>query len=103
MRHLSACALAILVLGLCGDSCSVAYMVLLLVSPDGSREGFVRIINHSDEGGDVQIVGIDDSGREFGPAYLRLRSLGAAQFAAVHLERGSEAKGLEGIDPAGAS
>ena len=62
---------------------------LPLVSPaGGEREGFVRIINHSDRAGTVTIHAIDDTGRRFGPVTLQARAKATPFFFSRHLERG---------------
>ena len=42
------------------------------ITPDGFQQGLVRIVNHSDEAGEVVIHGIDDNGTRYGPATLAL-------------------------------
>ena len=39
---------------------------------NGSREGYVRIINLSDEFGDITVIGIDDAGNRAGPVTLSM-------------------------------
>ena len=60
------------------------------------RESFARIINHSDESGTVDIYGLDDAGREYGPVSLALEARETAHFVSGDLERGNAAKGLSG-------
>lgn len=69
---------------------------LPLVTPASnlSLQGFVRIINNSDVTGEVDIVAIDDNGRQFGPVPLSLKGRGAQHFNSGDLERGNSAKGL---------
>ena len=40
--------------------------------PDG-RQGFVRVINHSDQDGEVQVDATDDSGMAHGPVTLSIK------------------------------
>ena len=61
---------------------------------DPVREGFVRIVNHSTEGGEVTVEAIDDRGMRAGPAVLTLEGGAAAHFNSQDLENGNAAKGL---------
>ena len=64
---------------------------------DGVRQGFVRLINHSADTGEVGIEAIDDSGMRREAATL---SFGAGQtihFNSNDLEEGNAAKGFDGI------
>ena len=49
----------------------------------------MRIINRSEQAGEVSIDAIDDSGRHFGPVSLSLDAKGAAQFNSRDLEQGN--------------
>ena len=69
---------------------------LFMSASDDVRQGFARLLNHSDESGTVRIYGIDDEGRWSGPVVLALAPGAAAHFNSGDLERGSTAKGLEG-------
>ncbi len=63
-------------------------------------QGFVRVINHSPQDGDVLIVAYDDEGREYGPVALALDGHETAHFNSNDLELGNEKKGLpDGIGP----
>ena len=71
---------------------------LFLSASNPAREGFVRVLNHSDKAGTVGITAIDDAGTWHGPVRLRLRPYGAAQFNSTDLQEGNEAKRLlEGV------
>ena len=61
---------------------------------DESVEGFVRVLNHSEEPGEVSIVAFDDSGGSYGPIALTIEAGAAVQFNSGDLERGNSAKGL---------
>ena len=50
------------------------------VTSDELVQGFVRIVNHSDEAGTVVIHGIDDAGTQYGPATLALEARQARGF-----------------------
>ena len=67
---------------------------LVLSASSGGRDGFVRIINRSDQPGEVEIEAIDDSGQRFGPVSLSLDANGATQFNSRDLEEGSSRVGL---------
>ena len=71
---------------------------LPLVIPATSpvQQGFVRIINHSDLDGTVEIHAIDDSGRRFGPISLDMEARTSAHFNSDDLESGNADKGLSG-------
>ena len=69
---------------------------LLPAADDLGRQGFVRVINHSDAAGEVSITAIDDAGTRFGPVTLAIGANAAAHFNAADLERGNAAKGLTG-------
>ena len=59
-----------------------------------SRQGFVRIINHSAEAGEVRIDAIDDEGESYGPVMLDIGAGEAVHFNSDDLENGSAEKGL---------
>lgn len=61
---------------------------------DGTREGFVRVFNDSDEDGEVRIAAIDDAGFRHEPITLRVGAGAAASFNSGDLEDGNAAKGL---------
>lgn len=56
--------------------------------------GFVRIENHSDESGTVEISAIDDSGEPYGPTSLAIDAGDVASFTSRDLEEGSVERGL---------
>ena len=62
------------------------------------RVGFVRVLNRSDEAGEVLISAVDDAGKRSGPVRLALAAGTAAHFNSYDLESGNAAKGLaEGV------
>ena len=63
--------------------------------PDG-RQGFLRIVNHSDRSGAVQIYGIDDGGERRGPVELSMDALETVHVNSNDIEDGNAAKGLSG-------
>ena len=71
-------------------------LALFMPASDEVRQGFARLLNHSDESGTVRIYGIDDEGRWSGPVVLTLGAGAAAHVNSGDLERGNAAKGLAG-------
>ena len=71
---------------------------LPLVKPASNAvvQSFIRIINHSNQAGTVEIHAIDDSGRRFGPVSLDLNAKASVHFTSADLESGNAAKGLSG-------
>ena len=63
------------------------------------REGFVRVVNHSDQNGHVFIEAVDDAGVRAGPVRLRVLRRRAIHFDSADLEYGMAARRLEGIGP----
>ena len=59
------------------------------------RQGFVRVVNHSAQGGTVSITAIDDAGMKYGPVMLDIEAHHTAHFNSDDLERGNARKGLE--------
>lgn len=60
------------------------------------RQGFVRVLNRSDEDVTVRVRGIDDHGREAGPVDLFVGAGAAAHFNSHDLEQGNGREGLSG-------
>ena len=61
---------------------------------DEGRQGFVRIINRSPEGGEIRIAAIDDMGNRYPPLRLAIDAGVAAHFNSEDLENGNPGKGL---------
>ena len=61
-----------------------------------SREGFVRVINHSAEAGQVTIEATDDTGHQFDPVTLSIDARETVHFNSGDLEGGNANKGLSG-------
>ena len=74
---------------------------LFLSASGAKREGFARLLNHSEASGTVRIYGIDDEGAESGPVMLTLKPGAVAHFNSTDLEQGNTAKGLVGALGAG--
>ena len=62
----------------------------------GQQQGFLRIINHSNWAGTVQIYGFDDMGNMMGPATLSLDANQTQHVNSDDVENGNEDKGLSG-------
>ena len=79
-----------------GTSASVVHRVpLVLPASHPHLLGFVRVINHSAEAGEVSITAIDDAGVEYGPVMLDIEAHQRAHFNSNDLEQGNAEKGLE--------
>ncbi len=63
---------------------------------DARRQGFVRVLNHSDAAGEASIVATDDAGVAYAPLTLALGPRAATHFHTGDLESGNAAKGLAG-------
>ena len=71
-----------------------AHFIPFFPSASTELQGFARIINRSDNAGDVDIFGIDENGERHGPARLALPALASTHFNSRDLEAGSPDKGL---------
>ena len=65
------------------------------------RQGFVRVINHSAEAGEVSIDPVDDGGRAFDTITLSIDANETIHFNSNDLETGNEGKGLAGSTGSG--
>ena len=65
------------------------------------REGFVRVINHSAEAGEVSIDAFDDTDRDYPTSTLTLAGNETKHFNSNDLEMGNDDKGLAGGTGAG--
>ena len=63
---------------------------------DAVRQGFVRVLNHSDAAGEASITATDDAGVAYEPLTLALGARAVAAFNSDDLESGNAAKGLTG-------
>ncbi len=68
---------------------------------DPALQGFVRVVNHSSESGEVSVLAIDDAGASYGPLTLSIDAGETAPFNSDDLEAGNAAKGLTGSTGAG--
>ena len=78
------------------ESRSLHTLPLVTSASNRVLRGVVRIINHSDRAGTVQIHAIDDAGQRFGPISLHLGAKASVNFNSDDLESGNRAKGLSG-------
>ena len=94
-------ALAATILGLCAiasaaqepeEAQTIPYLPSASDAP--GRLGIVRVINYSDESGEVSITAIDDEGQSYGPATLSIDAGESMQFNSGDLESGNAEKGL---------
>ena len=77
-----------------------ALVALMPRASDPVRQGFVRLINHGAEAGEVSIEAVDDTGVRRGPVALSVGAGATAHFNSDDLEDGNAAKGLpEGVGP----
>ena len=74
--------------------------LFLGASETSGREGFLRVVNHSNEPGTVRIEAVDDAGTPAGPADLGIGPMQAIHLNSGDLEGGNAGKGLpEGLGP----
>ena len=74
---------------------------LFPAASDAALQGFVRVINHSGDSGEVEIEAIDDMGRSYGPLTLLIDATETVHFNSDDLEGGNTGKGLTGSTGAG--
>ena len=79
-----------------GDDDFVHGIPLFPLSSSPNWEGFARIINRSDETGEVRIEGTDDTGASYGPVTLDLGPGQTRHFNSSDLVEGASSKGLSG-------
>ena len=77
-----------------GAGDSAVDVPLFLSASESLRQGFLRLINHSDQASEVALSAIDDTGREFGPVSIALAARQVIHFNSSDLEMGNAAKGL---------
>ena len=70
-------------------------LVPLFETANDVRQGFVRVINHSDEAGEVRIEAIDDAGMLAEPVILAIGAAATVHFNANDVEQGDVGKGIE--------
>ena len=67
------------------------------------RQGFARIINHSESGGEVHIDAYDDEAERHGPLTLRIEAGETVHINSADLETGNSDKELDGATGSGDS
>ena len=67
---------------------------LVLSAADSRRQGFVRLINRTDESGTVHIHAMDDAGVPYGPVEVEIDAQETIHFNSDDLERGNPDKGI---------
>ncbi len=70
-------------------------------SSGSGTEGFVRIVNYSEEPGAVRITAFDGSGRAYGPVGLAMEAGQTIQLAPEDLAQGNSAIGVSGATGSG--
>ena len=73
-----------------------AHIVPFFPAAGRSPQGFVRVINHSAQAGEVAVAAFDDSSRSREPVLLSLEPFKTVHFNSDDLELGNPAKGLSG-------
>ena len=73
------------------------HAVPLFPAARDEQQGFLRIINHSGEPGEVRIRAFDDSEWDYGEIILGIDAKAVVHFNSEDLEVGSPAKGLSGV------
>ena len=71
-----------------------AAVPLMVSASDSMRQGFVRVINESDESGSVRILAFDDGGTAAKPIEIQLGASETRHFNAGDLENGNAGKGI---------
>ena len=79
-----------------GAEAGVHRLALLPPADDPLRQGFVRLVNRSDEAGTVTLRAFDDAGTAYPAQTLPLGAGQAMHFTAADLEEGHADKGLSG-------
>ncbi len=62
-----------------------------------TQQGFVRIINRSNQAGDVRVTAIDDEGMTFDAFTLSMAAWETQHFNSNHLENGDADRGISGV------
>ena len=81
-----------------GGPASAAHHVPMFLSASDplGRRSFARIVNHSNEAGEVRIDAFDDEGSAYGPSTLAIGANETVHINSGDLETGNAAKGLDG-------
>ena len=84
---------------------AVAFVPLFLPGSDWAehgRQGFVRVVNHSDRAGEVAVRAVDDEGAAAPVVTLAIGAGSVVHFNSADLEDGNADKGLTGASGSGA-
>ena len=76
------------------DGCVHTMIPMFPAAVSETRQGFVRVINHSPHSGTVRIEAVDDNGTRFGPIGLAIGGDETVHFNSDDLEDGNAAKGM---------
>ncbi len=93
----AALALAVTMAGHGSFAATTEVVPLFISATHASQEGFVRIINHSDQRGMVAVTATDDAGRIAGTERFSLGPWETKHFNSGDLEDGNARKGLVGV------
>ena len=92
-----ACAMVAMLIGLHPSASAQQNTYTIPLATSGTNTTlatFIRLINRSSHGGTVNILGIDDTGRRFGPVSVSLNARQTKQLSSWELENGSASEGL---------
>ena len=79
-----------------GPPPTIHHVPLFTAASDSKgRQGFARIINHSNEAGEVRIDAFDDEGKQYGPLHLTIGANETVHVNSPDLENGNAEKGLD--------
>ena len=78
------------------DEDNIFYFVPLFPSAESNRQGFVRVINHSDQESIVSISAFNNTDEEYEPLSLHIGANETGYFNSDELETGNPDKGLVG-------
>ena len=80
-----------------GPPSTIHHVPLFTAASDSlGRQGFARIVNHSNESGEVRIDAFDDEGTQYGPLHLAIGANETVHVNSPDLENGNAGKGLDG-------
>ncbi len=90
--------LAFSAIAVTAQASAIAHQVFFFPSTAeaGTRQGFVRVINHSDISGEIRMTAIDDAGMTKDPLTLSISANSTQHFNSTDLEMGNTSKGLSG-------
>ncbi len=84
-----------------GSNATTHLVPMFPSASDATLQGFVRVVNHSSESGEVSVLAIDDTGVSYGPLTLSIDAGQTAPFNSDDLETGNADKGLSSGTGAG--